>query len=37
MAEAFALNGLYFGLAAAAFLALLNSARRAGSLLQSGE
>ena len=37
MAEAFALNGLYFGLAAVAFLALLNSARRAGSLLQSGE
>ena len=37
MVEAFALNGLYFGLAAAAFLGLLNSARRAGSLLQSGE
>jgi ABC-2 type transport system permease protein len=37
MVEAFALNGLYFGLAAVAFLGLLNSARRAGSLLQSGE
>ncbi len=37
MVEAFALNGFYFGVAAVAFLALLNSARRAGTLLQSGE
>jgi len=37
MVEAFALNGLYFAAAAVTFLALLASARRAGSLLQSGE
>jgi len=37
MLEAFALNGCYFSLAVIAFLALLESARSAGSLLQSGE
>jgi ABC-2 type transport system permease protein len=37
MAEAFALNALYIGLSAIAFVQLLNSARRAGSLLQTGE
>src|SRR5713101_3228744 len=37
MVEAFALNGLYFAAAVAAFLGLLKSARRAGSLLQTGE
>jgi ABC-2 type transport system permease protein len=37
MVEAFALNALYFGAAVTAFLQLLNSARRAGSLLQTGE
>src|SRR5437763_7297091 len=37
MAEAFALNALYFGAGVAAFLQLLKSARRAGSLLQTGE
>jgi ABC-2 type transport system permease protein len=37
MLEALALNALYFGLAVLAFLALLNSARRQGSLLQAGE
>jgi ABC-2 type transport system permease protein len=37
MIEAFALNVLYFSLAVLAFLALLNSARRIGSLLQTGE
>jgi ABC-2 type transport system permease protein len=37
MAEAFALNALYFAAAVIAFLALLKSARRQGSLLQSGE
>jgi ABC-2 type transport system permease protein len=37
MLEAFALNGFYFSLAVIAFLALLESARSAGSLLQSGE
>jgi len=37
MVEAFALNGLYFAAAAVTFLALLASARRAGSLLQTGE
>jgi ABC-2 type transport system permease protein len=37
MLEALALNALYFGAAVAAFLALLESARRAGSLLQTGE
>jgi ABC-2 type transport system permease protein len=37
MVEAFALNGLYFSAAVVAFLGLLKSARRAGSLLQTGE
>jgi ABC-2 type transport system permease protein len=37
MAEAFALNVLYFAVAAVIFLELLKSARRVGSLLQSGE
>jgi ABC-2 type transport system permease protein len=37
MLEAFALNALYFAAAVIAFLALLGSARRAGSLLQTGE
>jgi ABC-2 type transport system permease protein len=37
MAEAFALNALYIGASALVFVALLNSARRAGSLLQTGE
>jgi ABC-2 type transport system permease protein len=37
MVEAFALNALYFAAAVVAFLALLESARRAGSLLQTGE
>jgi ABC-2 type transport system permease protein len=37
MIEAFLLNALYFGAAVIAFLALLESARRAGSLLQTGE
>jgi ABC-2 type transport system permease protein len=37
MITAFALNALYFGLAVIAFLQLLNSARRIGSLLQTGE
>jgi hypothetical protein len=37
MVQAFALNIVYFVLAAFAFLALLNSSRRAGSLMQSGE
>jgi ABC-2 type transport system permease protein len=37
MAEAFALNALYFGAGVLAFLQLLKSARRAGSLLQTGE
>jgi ABC-2 type transport system permease protein len=37
MVAAFALNAAYFALAVAAFLALLRSARRIGSLLQSGE
>jgi len=37
MAEAFALNVLYFAAAVLAFLALLKSARRVGSLLQTGE
>jgi ABC-2 type transport system permease protein len=37
MAEAFALNAFYFTAAVIAFLALLTSARRQGSLLQSGE
>jgi hypothetical protein len=37
MAEALGLNILYFGAAVMAFLALLKSARKQGSLLQSGE
>jgi ABC-2 type transport system permease protein len=37
MAEALALNGIYLAVAVVAFLALLKSARRAGSLLQTGE
>jgi hypothetical protein len=37
MVEAFALNVLYFGVSAFIFLELLKSARRVGSLLQSGE
>jgi ABC-2 type transport system permease protein len=37
MIEAFALNALYFCVAAFVFLELLKSARRVGSLLQSGE
>jgi ABC-2 type transport system permease protein len=37
MVEAFALNALYFSAAVAVFLALLRSARRAGTLLQTGE
>jgi ABC-2 type transport system permease protein len=37
MLQALALNGLYFAVAVAAFLTLLKSARRKGSLLQSGE
>ena len=37
MLQALALNALYFAAAAVAFLALLNSARRQGSLLQTGE
>ena len=37
MAEAFALNAVYIGVSALVFLALLNSARRVGSLLQTGE
>jgi ABC-2 type transport system permease protein len=37
MAQALALNAVYFALAVSAFIALLNSARRQGSLLQSGE
>jgi ABC-2 type transport system permease protein len=37
MLAALALNAVYFALAAAAFVALLNSARRQGSLLQTGE
>jgi ABC-2 type transport system permease protein len=37
MIEAFALNMLYFAAAVLAFLALLKSARRVGSLLQAGE
>ena len=36
-AEAFALNAVYIGVSALVFLALLNSARRVGSLLQTGE
>jgi ABC-2 type transport system permease protein len=37
MIAAFALNALYFAGAVVAFLQLLKSARRAGSLLQTGE
>jgi ABC-2 type transport system permease protein len=37
MVEAFALNVLYFAAAVIAFLELLRSSRRAGSLLQAGE
>jgi ABC-2 type transport system permease protein len=37
MLKAFALNALYFACAVAAFLMLLASARRIGSLLQTGE
>jgi ABC-2 type transport system permease protein len=37
MIQSFALNILMFGLATVAFLALLASARRAGSLMQTGE
>jgi ABC-2 type transport system permease protein len=37
MIEAFALNAVYFLVAVVIFLALLDSARRVGSLLQSGE
>jgi ABC-2 type transport system permease protein len=37
MAEALALNALFFALAVAAFLALVESARRHGSLMQTGE
>lgn len=37
MIEAFALNIVLFALASAGFLALLADARRAGSLMQTGE
>jgi ABC-2 type transport system permease protein len=37
MVASFALNAVYFAVAVAVFLALLNSARRIGSLLQAGE
>jgi ABC-2 type transport system permease protein len=37
MIEAFALNALYFAAAVVAFLQLLKSSRRIGSLLQTGE
>ena len=37
MVEAFALNLLYFSVSVLGFLALLKSARRIGSLLQTGE
>jgi ABC-2 type transport system permease protein len=37
MMAAFAINAAYFAVAVAVFLALLNSARRIGSLLQAGE
>jgi ABC-2 type transport system permease protein len=37
MLQALALNALFFAAASVAFLALLNSARRQGSLLQTGE
>jgi ABC-2 type transport system permease protein len=37
MIQAFALNALYFTAGVVAFLQLLKSSRRAGSLLQTGE
>ena len=37
MLEAFILNLAYFAVSVVAFLKLLNSARRIGSLLQTGE
>jgi ABC-2 type transport system permease protein len=37
MLAAFALNALYFGAATFAFLRLLASARRQGTLMQTGE
>ena len=37
MVAAFALNALYFAVAVVVFLQLLDSARRIGSLLQTGE
>jgi hypothetical protein len=37
MLDAFALNVLYFSISVLVFLGLLNSARRIGSLLQTGE
>ncbi len=37
MLQALALNAVFFAAASAAFLALLNSARREGSLIQTGE
>lgn len=37
MLQAFALNAVYFAVAAVAFVVLLNGARREGTLLQSGE
>ena len=37
MIKAFALNAVYFAVAVFAFLKLLKSARRVGSLLQTGE
>jgi ABC-2 type transport system permease protein len=37
MVEAFALNAIYLAAAVVAFLALLSSSRRSGSLLQTGE
>jgi ABC-2 type transport system permease protein len=37
MLQALALNAVFFALAVAAFLALVESARRHGSLLQTGE
>jgi ABC-2 type transport system permease protein len=37
MIAAFALNALYFAAAVMAFLQLLKSSRRVGSLLQTGE
>jgi ABC-2 type transport system permease protein len=37
MVAAFALNAVYFGAGVLVFLQLLKSARRVGSLLQTGE